>query len=78
MRALRKQVDCVVCGEIRYHDALSLKDAGISIIDLGHDVSELPLASVLAACLVEFGVDNNDIIMVDQSNNWNYQKSVKI
>lgn len=38
----------LVAGEVRYHDALGALDAGIAVIELGHDVSEWPLTSVLA------------------------------
>jgi dinuclear metal center YbgI/SA1388 family protein len=39
--------DALVCGEVRYHDALDAAEAGLSIIEVGHDVSEWPLVAVL-------------------------------
>lgn len=64
-----QNVDCIICGEVKYHDALALKEAGICVLDLGHDLSELPLLGVLANCLLECGVNKNDIIFVNQNNN---------
>lgn len=64
-----QHVDCLICGEIKYHDALSLSQAGICILDLGHDVSELPLVGPLVRALCECGVNKNDIILINQNNN---------
>lgn len=63
------ELDCLICGEIKYHDALALSNSGICIIDLGHDVSEIPLVAVLFLCLSNMGVDENDIICIDQLQN---------
>ena len=38
----------LVCGEVRYHDALDAAEAGLAIVEVGHDVSEWPLVEVLA------------------------------
>lgn len=65
---INKRVDCVVCGEIKYHDALEIRQRGICVIDLGHDVSELPLCEVLKNSLVECGVPKKDIIMIEQND----------
>ncbi len=46
-RALEKNVNFLVCGEVHYHDALALCDAGASIMCLGHDASEKPYAELL-------------------------------
>lgn len=63
-----KRVDCIICGEIKYHDALEIRQLGICVIDLGHDVSELPLCNVLKNALVDCGVAKKDIIMINQNN----------
>ena len=68
--AVKQKIDCIVCGEIKYHDALALRDGGIAIIDLGHDVSELPLVSVLEKSLRDAGIKKSNIILLDQSYNW--------
>ena len=63
-------VDCLVCGEIRYHAALDATQAGLCIVELGHDVSELPLAAVLGAAAVECGIPAESVYALDQSGNW--------
>lgn len=40
-------IDCVVTGELSYHNALEVASAGVGIIELGHDVSEAPLLECL-------------------------------
>ena len=37
----------LVAGEVRYHDALDALEMGLAIVELGHDVSEWPLVSLL-------------------------------
>lgn len=63
-------IDCLVCGELGYHNALELSQAGICIIELGHDVSELPFIATLAATIEHVGVDKKRITLLDQSTNW--------
>ncbi len=76
--ALRDQVDCLVCGEIKYHEALALSQAGLTIVELGHDTSELPLAAVLAAALARAGVPAEAVTLVDQSENWWTPEAVRV
>ncbi len=70
--------DCLICGEIKYHDALNLSQAGLSIIELGHDVSELPLVAVLADALVRIGLTQDAIMLIDQSSNWHYPEAIRV
>lgn len=70
--------DCLICGEIKYHEALDLSGAGVSIIELGHDVSELPLAAVLADAVAGAGVPERDVVMIDQSRNWTTPEAVRV
>jgi dinuclear metal center YbgI/SA1388 family protein len=42
----------LIAGEVRYHDALDAKAAGLGIIELGHDVSEWPLVGLLHETLL--------------------------
>lgn len=63
-------VDCLVCGEVKYHDALACAEAGLAIIDLGHDVSELPFTVVLADAVRCIGVPDDRITVVNQGDNW--------
>ena len=46
-----------------------LKDAGLCIVELGHDGSELPLVGVLNNSLTEIGIAENDIICIKQDDN---------
>lgn len=40
--------DVLVCGEVRYHEALEAAQRGLALVVLGHDVSEYPVVGVLA------------------------------
>ncbi len=75
---LSQRVDCLVAGEVKYHEALALAEAGLAIIDLGHDVSELPFAAVLAAACRRVGVAEDDIKVLDQSDNWTLPESMRM
>ena len=71
-------VDAVVCGEMKYHTALELAAAHVAVIELGHDVSELPLAAVLAEALARAGVPAEAVTLVDQSENWWTPEAVRV
>lgn len=71
-------VDCLVCGEVRYHQALDASLAGLSIVELGHDASELPLCAVLAEACVRAGVAKERIVMLDQGRNWAYPEAIRL
>lgn len=66
---MHQKIDCLICGEIKYHDALAMSDAGVCIIELGHDLSELPLCGVLISTLCDLGIKKQSISYIDQSNN---------
>ncbi|MCL2889501.1 MAG: Nif3-like dinuclear metal center hexameric protein [Eggerthellaceae bacterium] len=70
--------DCLVCGEIRYHDALAAAQAGLAVIDIGHDLSELPLVAVLVATLESLGFAESALWVIDQGSNWTYPDSVRL
>ncbi len=76
--ALRMRADCLVCGEIKYHDALDLSQAGLSVIDLGHDTSELPFVAVLAAAIKRAGVPDEMVTVFDQGKNWAHPETVRV
>lgn len=76
--ALAVGADVLVCGEVKYHDALELSQAGLAIIELGHDVSELPLAAVLAKTLADVGMKPDAITIIDQSSNWSYPETIRL
>ena len=71
-------VDAVVCGEMKYHTALELAAAHVAVVELGHDVSELPLAAVLAEALARVGVPAEAVTLVDQSENWWTPEAVRV
>lgn len=75
---LRDRADCLICGEIRYHDALALSQAGLCIVELGHDASELPLTAVLVAAVEDAGVLKDLITILDQGDNWSYPETVRL
>lgn len=78
LRLEEPAVDCLIAGEVRYHAALELSQAGLSIIELGHDASELPLAAVLAEAVANAGVPKTAIYMIDQRHNWSYPEAIRL
>ena len=76
-RCVEAGYDCLVCGEVRYHSALPAKEAGLCIVELGHDVSELPLCAVLAAALRQAGFPEDGITILDQSDNWSTPEAIR-
>lgn len=76
-RCLEASLDCLVCGEVRYHAALAAEEAGLCIVELGHDVSELPLCAVLAAALRSEGYPEGRITILDQSRNWTTPEAIR-
>jgi dinuclear metal center YbgI/SA1388 family protein len=45
--ALAAGAQALIAGEVRYHDALDAVEAGLAVVELGHDVTEWPLVSLL-------------------------------
>lgn len=76
--ALAAHVDCLIAGEVKYHEALDLSAAGLAVIELGHDASELPFANVLARAACDAGVDRSGVIIVGQHERWTYPESVRV
>lgn len=74
---LEAKVDCLVCGEIKYHAALDASLSGLSIIELGHDISEFPLCALLAREAASAGVPENCITMVQQGRNWYTPEAIR-
>jgi len=69
-RQVAQQINTLIIGEVKYHEALALCSMGLSIIELGHDVSELPLTLALSRALLSLNISEEDIILLDQSHNW--------
>lgn len=67
---LQSGIDCLVAGEVKYHAALSAANRGLGIIELGHDISELPLCEVLLSCLADLGFPESLTHHFKQQSNW--------
>lgn len=76
--AINAGIDCLIAGEVKYHDALFAKESGLCIIELGHDVSELPLAALLANEIKDCGLKRSQIILIDQSHNWTLSDAIRM
>ena len=76
--ALAADADCLICGEIKYHDALDLSEAGLCVIELGHDVSELPLVAVLVRAAHAVGLAEGQITVIDQGSNWQLPDAIRL
>jgi len=63
-------VDCFVTGEVRHHEELYLADEGIALIELGHDISELPYRFELEKTLIAGGFSPEGIVILDPSATW--------
>jgi dinuclear metal center YbgI/SA1388 family protein len=58
--AIAAGVEALVTGELRYHEARDASDAGLSVIEAGHDATEWPLTralSIIAAAAPGLGED---------------------
>ena len=63
--------DVLVAGEVRYHDALDAAEAGLGIIEVGHDVSEWPLVTLLEGCVRAIpGLDPKDVHVLSATPGW--------
>lgn len=76
-QCLTHSVDCLVCGEVKYHDALDAVESGLAILELGHDVSEFPLCALLAAEVVKAGISESCVTIINQENNWYTPEAVR-
>ena len=71
-------ITCLVCGEIGYHKALDASQAGMRIVEIGHDVSEFPLTALLAQGAIDAGVDAERVAIIDQSGKWAVPDATRI
>lgn len=74
---LEQDVDCLVCGEVGYHQALDASLSGLSIIELGHDVSEVPLCAILAAAVSRSGVPDSCITIMPAGYAWHTPEATR-
>ena len=75
---LDAHADCLLCGEVKYHFALNASQAGLAIVEIGHDVSEFPLCALLAQAAIEAGIPEEKVTMLDQSSNWTYPEATRM
>ena len=69
--AIAAGAQALVAGEVRYHDALSAADAGLAIVELGHDVSEWPLVPLLADVVRAVpGIAPDSVTLADPRCGW--------
>ncbi|MBQ9691395.1 MAG: Nif3-like dinuclear metal center hexameric protein [Eggerthellaceae bacterium] len=64
-----KDIDVLVCGEIKYHGALDAVMQGLKIVELGHDISEFPLVSILAQQARKL-VGDDKVLEYEQPLHW--------
>ena len=76
--AIAVGADCLVCGEVKYHAALDALQAGLCVVELGHDVSELPLCALLAQATIDAGVPSDEVFILDQGSNWSTPDATRI
>ena len=67
---LEAQVDLLICGEVKYHTALDASEMGLSIVELGHDVSEQPHCALLVESLLRAGIPAESVFLMDLPVNW--------
>lgn len=68
--ALAGGLDAVIVGEVRYHAAVDLSGRGLAVIELGHDVSELPLVDCLERALLDAGLPAERIVNLNRPPHW--------
>lgn len=67
---IKAHVDCLICGELHYHQALEALQKGIAVIELGHDVSEFPLMALLAQAAIAAGVPSEKVLVYEETPRW--------
>lgn len=67
---LAQRIGCAIVGEIGYHQALALAAHDVVIVEVGHDVSELPLLPVISQLLSGCGVSSDIITDIGPHEYW--------
>jgi putative NIF3 family GTP cyclohydrolase 1 type 2 len=65
--ALFAKADLLISGEFRYHDALAAVESGLTLIELGHDISEQPLVAMIAEAIHARSSIPDDRILIDEA-----------
>jgi dinuclear metal center YbgI/SA1388 family protein len=66
--ALNGGADTFVTGELRYHEALDAVEAGLAVIEAGHDATEWPLTGALARIARRMTGLAEDAVVLDESD----------
>jgi len=69
-RVLNTGADCYVTGEVAYHEALALASAEVALIELGHDLSELPYRTYLFDALLSAGIERSMLFILGPTASW--------
>ncbi|MDZ4654634.1 MAG: Nif3-like dinuclear metal center hexameric protein [Coriobacteriia bacterium] len=69
-RAIAMDADALLGGEVRYHDARAALDAGLAVIEAGHDATEWPLVHVLARAAREALGDRASVTEEEPAVGW--------
>jgi putative NIF3 family GTP cyclohydrolase 1 type 2 len=67
---INSPANCYVTGELRYHETLELAHNGIALIELGHDISELPYRYHLRDALLAAGFLAENIVVLEPTTSW--------
>ena len=67
---VNSNVDCVITGEMTYHNACDVAASGKCIICLGHDVSERPLLDALHKAVGEHEIFGRKVCMLEPDILW--------
>jgi putative NIF3 family GTP cyclohydrolase 1 type 2 len=68
---LASKASALVAGEVRYHDALDALEMGLAIVELGHDVSEWPLVTLLEDAVRSVpGLDAHAVHVMPATPGW--------
>jgi hypothetical protein len=65
--ALGAQVDVLLTGELRYHEALDAVSSGLCVIEAGHDATEWPMVPVLGAMAARTPGLGDEGVIVDRA-----------
>lgn len=68
--AIASGAQVLVTGEVRYHDAQRALDAGLAVVEAGHDATELPLVSVIASALRDVLGDERVVVRPGRTTGW--------
>lgn len=68
--AIASGAHALVTGEVRYHDAQRAVENGLAVVEAGHDATELPLVSVIAAALRDVLGDERVVVRPGRTTGW--------